>query len=70
MLYALPPGMGINMCLFDKIESDFSNIQSKYIFTVPGGHTEKHLKELGARKLVEYGGCVIYERTDGRYREK
>lgn len=64
MLYALPPGMGINMCLFDKIESDFSNIQSKYIFTVPGGRTEKHLKELGARKLVEYGGCVIYERND------
>lgn len=64
MLYALPPGMGINMCLFDEIASDFSNIQSRYIFTVPDGRTEKHLKQVGAKKLVEYGGCVVYQLRD------
>ncbi|MEH2956006.1 hypothetical protein VV089_24115 [Candidatus Merdisoma sp. JLR.KK011] len=61
MLYALPPGMGINMCLFDKIESDFSNIQSKYIFTVPNGRTERHLQEIDAKKIAEYGNSVVYQ---------
>ena len=61
MLYALPPGMGIDMCLFDKIESDFSNIQSKYIFTVPNGRTERHLQEIDAKKIAEYGNSVVYQ---------
>lgn len=61
MLYALPPGMGINMCLFDSIASDLSNIQSKYIFVAAGGRTDQHCQKIGAKKLVEYGDSIIYQ---------
>ena len=61
MLYALPPGMGINMCLFDSLASDLSNVQSKYIFVAAGGRTDEHCQRMGARKLVEYGDSVIYQ---------
>lgn len=61
MLYALPPGMGINMCLFDSLASDLSNVQSKYIFVVADGRTDQHCRKVGAKKLVEYGGMIIYQ---------
>lgn len=64
MLYALPPGMGINMSLFDSIASDLSNIQSKYIFVAAGGRTDRHCREIGARKLVEYGNSIVYQLRD------
>lgn len=64
MLYALPPGMGINMCLFDSLASDLSNVQSKYIFVAAGGRTDEHCQRIGARKLVEYGGTIIYQLRD------
>lgn len=61
MLYALPPGMGINMCLFDGLASDLSNVQSKYIFVAAGGRTDQHCQKIGAEKLVEYGDSIIYQ---------
>ncbi len=64
MLYALPPGMGINMCLFDSLASDLSNVQSKYIFVVADGRTDQHCRKVGAKKLVEYGGSIIYQLRD------
>lgn len=61
MLYALPPGMGINMCLLEEIASDLSDIQSKYIFAAASGRIDERCQEIGAKKLVEYGGAVIYQ---------
>lgn len=61
MLYALPPGMGINMCLFDSLASDLSNVQSKYIFVAADGRTDQHCQNIGAKKLVEYGGTIVYQ---------
>ncbi len=61
MLYALPPGMGINMCLLEEMLFDLSNVQSKYIFMPANGRIEEWCQEIGARKLAEYGGSVIYQ---------
>ena len=61
MLYAVPGGIGLNMCLFDTISSDMKNIQSKYIFVAAGGRTDRHCREAGAKVLAEYGDSVIYQ---------
>lgn len=64
MLYALPPGVGINVCLFDTLASDLSNVQSKYILVPVGGRTDAHCQDIGAKKLVEYGDSIVYQLRD------
>lgn len=64
MLYALPPGMGINMCLLEEMTSDLGNIQSKYIFMPANGRIEERCQEIGAEKIAEYGETVIYQLRD------
>ena len=61
MLYALPEGMGINMCLFDTLATDLSNVQSKYIFVASGGRIDEHCQRIQAKKVVEYGNSIIYQ---------
>ena len=64
MLYALPPGMGINVYLLENIRGDLSNIRSKYIFVAENGRTDQRCQEIGAKKLAEYGDSVIYQLRD------
>lgn len=61
MLYALPPGMGINTYLLEDISGDLSNIQSKYMFMPTNGRIEERCKEIGGKKIAEYGQSVIYQ---------
>lgn len=65
MLYAVPGGIGINMCLFDTISPDLTNIQSKYIFVAAGGRTDSYCREAGMKVLAEYGDSVVYQLRDG-----
>ncbi|MCI9132676.1 MAG: hypothetical protein HFI31_00600 [Lachnospiraceae bacterium] len=64
MLYALPEGMGINMCLFDTLATDLSNVQSKYVFVAAGGRIDEHCQRIQAKKVVEYGNSIIYQLRD------
>ena len=60
-LYALPEGMGINLCLKDYVIYNMDELKAKYIAVNAGERVDLLLEQTNATKLVEQGKFVIWQ---------
>lgn len=64
-LYAIPDGMGINLCLQEYVQSNFDELKPKYIMTSKDGNTDAICASLGKKLLAEYGTVHIWMLREG-----
>ena len=64
-LYALPAGMGINVCTYEYVIDCFDELSAKYIACTSNGKVAELCNENGYKKLLdrEDVGIYIYERS-------
>ncbi len=62
MLYALPTGFGVNLCLRDFVLLNFDDLEPRYIALVPGGGVEQRCKDSGFTLLYTGERFAIYRR--------
>lgn len=61
MLYALPQGYGINLCLYDYTMENLKTLQSRYLAAIPGGKVEKKLLKRGAELMGRNSYVAVYD---------
>ena len=61
MLYALPPGYGLNICSAEYVNLNIDSLKSGYIATVPGGTVEKNLLAGNPREVARNEYFVMYD---------
>ncbi len=62
LLYGLPEGFGVNLCLQDYVLTNFNTLEPRYIALVPGGAVENKCRDAGFTPLFEDGSFAIYRR--------
>ena len=63
LLYGLPEGMGISCCMSDYLLQNFTELRSRYLFTLSGGEMDRMCGEAGYEELWRDQDAVLY----GRY---
>ncbi len=58
-LYAIPEGMGINICTYDYVYERFNDLHAKYITCTAGGNVAKLCEESGYRAILIRGDLNI-----------
>lgn len=61
-LYALPKGFGISCCYGEYVMENLTELESRYLATVPGGMIDRQCREEGYREVGRRSELVIYER--------
>lgn len=59
-LYAIPDGMGINLCMQEYVQNNFDNLEAKYIMTYNGGGIDAICAASGKALIAEYGDVHIW----------
>lgn len=59
-LYAIPRGIGINLCFTDYVLSEFTNLQSKYIMVNAGGEVDLLCEQSKKELIAEYGNAHLW----------
>lgn len=60
-MYAIPAGLGINLCDDAYIEEHFDNLRGKYMATMVGEPINQFMEEKGCEVYVSYGQTKIYK---------
>lgn len=60
-LYAVPAGMGINICTDDYIKAHYGDLQAKYLYTNGVGKICQLCEENGAERIAYYGEHCVYQ---------
>lgn len=60
-LFALPSGMGINLCMPDYVLNNLDDLKSKYIAVNVGERIDLLLQQTQATKVAEQDGFVIWQ---------
>lgn len=61
LLYAAPPGMGINCCLQSYVLNSFDTLQGKYLAVLPDGQIDRLCAEAGKTEIGRTQNLVLYE---------
>ncbi|MCM1263981.1 MAG: hypothetical protein NC313_14815 [Butyrivibrio sp.] len=64
-LYAVPDGMGINLCTQEYVQNHFDSLEAKYIMTYNGGGIDSICSTLGKELLAEYSDVHIWRLRGG-----
>lgn len=59
-LYAVPAGMGINICTDDYVKEHYDVLQAKYLYTNGNGKITSLCEEGGAERIAYYGDHCVY----------
>ena len=60
-LYAIPAGMGINLCTNDYIIDNYADLKAKWIYTNNSGDIDAFCEKEGAILVGEYGEAHIWK---------
>lgn len=61
ILFAVPDGFGISFCYREWFLDDATEIQSRYVATVPNQSCARKCEEMGGWLIAEYEGIAIYQ---------
>ncbi len=64
LFYALPKGIGINLCTADYVEEHFDELHARYIGVNPGSVTEARCEAAGYKRIAETKDLRIYDRKN------
>lgn len=59
--YAIPEGMGLDLCYGQYVLDNIDDIQSRYIGTVPGGDIDILIRGLGKKVIAQNKYLVVYQ---------
>lgn len=64
-LYGLPKGFGISCCMPEYVTGELERLQSRYLFTPPGGQIDEMCKKANYEELYRNVDGVLYELRSG-----